>query len=97
MLFRSFDNNEINKFYKRSLVTLGLLLVHTNLFLQFLVQTKIINSTKFPKLAPRLSVFAYSAAIVTDFVLVYKKNKTLMADLDAKYTPIWTKITSELQ
>ena len=78
------------------MATLACLLVHTNFTLRFLLETKIINSTRFPRLSPRLAYWAYGAVMVVDFVIVYKMNNQMMAKLDAKYTPIWTKITSEL-
>jgi len=77
-----FDNNEINKFYKRSLVCFACLLLHANMTMQFLYQTKLVNERNYPKAFQYLPHWIYSGVVIANFAYIYRVNSKMMKEMD---------------
>ena len=86
----------MNKFYKRSLVSCGLVLGHTYIVVQFLYQSRLLSRTRTPKLIfENLPYVLYPAALIGLCVFMIRENNKILHRLDSKYTPIWIRITEQ--
>jgi hypothetical protein len=90
------DCDEINKFYKRSGVTCGLLFAHSYVAVQFLYESRIISKrTVAIGVFEKLPYALYIAPMCYLFYFMMTDFNKIARRLDAKYTPIWVRITEE--
>jgi len=88
------DMNELNKFYKRSLVTCFMVLGHVYALVHFSYESRILSKERLPKLFGTVGFIAYPISIVCLLPWLWKKNKEVVERLDCKYTPIWIRFTA---
>ena len=68
------DSDEINKFYKRSLVTCFVLLAHSYACIHFLYESRIVSKAYFPTVHKRLPYVLYPGVMLGLSVFVIRKN-----------------------
>ena len=68
------DSEEMNKFYKRSLVTCFVLLAHSYAFIHFSYESRIVSRVRTPTLAKRLPYVLYPGVLLGLCVFVIRKN-----------------------
>lgn len=90
------DCNEMNKFYKRSLVSCGLVIAHSYAVVHFLYMSRLVAKGRTPSLVFNyLPYGVYSAALAGLCVFMIRENGRILNRLDSKYTPIWVRITEQ--
>ena len=87
------DSEEMNKFYKRSLVTCFVLLAHSYAFIHFAYESRIVSRVRTPTLHKRLPYALYPGVLFGLCVFVIRKNWQIQERLDSKYTPIWLRVS----
>ncbi|CDW81436.1 UNKNOWN [Stylonychia lemnae] len=90
------DIEEINKFYKRTFVTLFAVVFHSYLGTTFLYESRILSKKRTPNVYHYLPWCVYPLGILGCIVYMYSQNKLIMERLDRKYTPIWLDISKKL-
>ena len=88
------DIEEINKFYKRSFVTLFAVLGQAYMTVSFLYESRLVNA-RYPRVFHNLPYFMYPGLTLATVIYIYRANTKVMANLDVKYTPIWIDISKE--
>lgn len=88
------DMEELNKFYKRSLVTCFLVLGHVYAVVQFSYESRLLRKDKLPRLFGVAGAVAYPISILCLLPWLWSQNKKVLEMLDSKYTPIWMKISA---
>ena len=86
--------DELNKFYKRSLVTCFLVLGHVYALVQFSYESRLLSKEKLPRLFGVAGAVAYPASIICLLPWLWRQNNYVIDRLDSKYTPIWMKISA---
>ena len=96
------DVNEINKFYKRCLVTAGLICVHAYGTMQILYTSRLLTEKGvhvFGRFVPTKLLYwnlPYAVYLGSMFFFgcwAYFRHGDLITRLDKKYTPIWMRIS----
>lgn len=78
------------------MVSGGLVFFHSYVTVQFLYDSRIVSKSTMPlKLFENLPYALYVAPIAYFCYYLVSENSKLIRRLDAKYTPIWVKITEE--
>ena len=88
------DMDELNKFYKRSLVTCFMVLGHIYAVVQFSYESRLLSKDRLPRLFGIAGAVAYPISIACLLPLLWSQNKKVVERLDCKYTPIWMKISA---
>ena len=88
------DMDELNKFYKRSLVTCFLVLGHVYALVQFSYESRLLSKEKLPRLFGVVGAIAYPISIACLLPWLWYQNTQVIDRLDCKYTPIWLKISA---
>jgi len=88
------DMDELNKFYKRSLVTCFLVLGHVYALVQFSYESRLLRKENLPRLFGVAGAVAYPVSIFCLLPWLWSQNKKVLEMLDSKYTPIWMKISA---
>ena len=68
------DSDEMNKFYKRSLITCFVLLAHSYAFIHFAYESRIVTKARLPTVHKSLPYVTYPAAMLGLCVFVLRKN-----------------------
>jgi len=89
------DIEQINKFYKRALMTMGLLMAHSYLAVTFLYESRFITERN-KKLFQYFPFCLYPGVLVVACIVMYRQNRALMRNMDGKYTPLWLEISKKL-
>ena len=90
------DCDELNKFYKRSMVSCALLIAHSYVLVQFSYQSRLISKAHSPRLLfEYMPYVVYPAAMIGLCVFMIRENGRILEKLDSKYTPIWVRITEK--
>ena len=75
---------------------MALLLVHEYCFVHFLYESRIISKRTVPiGIFEKLPYVFYIVPTTYFFFFMVSENTKVLRRLDAKYTPIWVKITEE--
>ena len=90
------DIDEVNKFYKRSFVTMFLLMAHSYATINFLYDSRFITQRGTPRLFAYLPYAVYPTALAGIIVYMFSTNTEIMGRLDKKYTPIWLEISKKI-
>ena len=88
------DMDEINKFYKRSLVTGFLVLGHVYALVSFSYESRLLSKERLPKLFGVAGFIFYPISIVCLLPILWSQHNKVINRLDSKYTPIWMRISS---
>ncbi len=72
------DIDEVNKFYKRSFVTMFLLVAHSYIVINFLYDGRFITHKRMPRVYSGLPWVAYPVALFGSIVYMYNENQRLM-------------------
>lgn len=88
------DNEEVNKIYKRALITLGVSTIQAFAVMTFMYDTNIISPKRTPRMYNYGSYVVYPSVVVMGLAVMYFKHKKLMDKLDRKYTPLWLEVSS---
>ena len=86
--------NEIDRFYKRSLVTCFLVLGHVYCLVQFSFESRIISKTSLPRLFGVVGAMAYPVSIACLLPVLWSQHTKVIDRLDSKYTPIWMRVSA---
>ena len=89
------DNEELNKFYKRSLVTCFLVFGHIFCLVHFSYESRIISKERLPRLFGYAGAAAYPAAFMLLIPFLWRQNRLVLERLDKKYTPIWLRVSAK--
>ena len=88
------DMDELNKFYKRSLVTCFMVFGHVYCLVQFSYESRLISKDRLPRLFGVAGAWAYPVAFMFLVPWLWRQNKNVLERLDSKYTPIWMRISA---
>jgi len=72
------DIEEVNKFYKRSFVTMFLLMVQSYVTINFLYDARFITSKRMPRVYSYLPWVIYPTALIGSCVFMFKENSRMM-------------------
>ena len=86
--------DELNKFYKRSLVTCFMVLFHMYALVSFSYESRLLSKERLPRLFGVVGFVAYPVSIACLLPILWSQNKKVIERLDSKYTPIWMKISA---
>lgn len=89
------DMDELNKFYKRTLVSCFLVLGHVYCLVQFTYESRLISKERLPRLFGVAGAAAYPVAFMFLLPMLWRQNKLVLERLDSKYTPIWMRISAK--
>ena len=87
--------DELNKFYKRSLVTCFMVLGNVYALVSFSYESRILSKERLPKLFGTAGFVAYPISLICLLPWLWKKNKEVLDRLDSKYTPIRMRISAK--
>ena len=90
------DVDDVNRFYKRSFVTMGLLMAHSYILINFLYDARFITLKRSPRAYQYLPWIVYPAALFGSVVYMVMENSKMMKKLDRKYTPMWLEISKKI-
>lgn len=90
------DISELNKFYKRSLVTMFAVVGHCYMTVNWLYDARFITHKGTPRLFTNLPYVIYPFVLVCAIGYMFKENSRLMNQLDRKYTPLWLEISKKI-
>ena len=68
------DIDEVNKFYKRSLITMFLAMAQSYITMQFLYQSRILGPKSLPRVYNYLGYFIYPTVFIVGGVFMFQKN-----------------------
>ena len=88
------DMDEINKFYKRSLVTGFLILGHVYALVSFSYESRLLTKERLPKFYGIAGFIFYPISMLCALPILWKQHNAVINRLDSKYTPIWLRISS---
>lgn len=90
------DSEELNKFYKRAIVSCAAAIGHAFVTVQFLYQSRLLTRRSVPRVVFDYTPYViYPAAVVGLCVFMVRENKRILDRLDSKYTPLWVRMTEE--
>jgi ABC-type polysaccharide transport system permease subunit len=90
------DIDEVNKFYKRSIITMFVLMVHSYITINFLYDARFVTQKRTPKVFTNLPYFVYPVVLAGSIVYMFSENSRMMNALDKKYTPLWLEISKKI-
>ena len=90
------DIDELNKFYKRSLVTMFMAMAHTFVVINFLYDARFVTPKSSPQVFVKLPWVAYPVVLAGCIAYIYRENSRMMGNLDRKYTPMWLEISKKI-
>ena len=90
------DIDELNKFYKRSLVTLFMAMAHSYVVINFLYDSRFVTPRGTPRLFANLPWAVYPTVLIGCIGYIYTQNSSMMGKLDRKYTPLWLEISKKI-
>jgi hypothetical protein len=90
------DVDELNKFYKRSLVTLFAVVAHSYMTVNWLYDARFISHKRSPRLFTSLPYGVYPVVIMGAIAYMFRENSRMMTSLDRKYTPLWLEISKKI-
>lgn len=90
------DIDEVNKFYKRALVTMFLVMGQAYITMNFLYDARFITQRGTPRLFASLPYGIYPAVLLGGIVYMFRENSRMMEHLDKKYTPLWLEISKKI-
>ena len=90
------DIDELNKFYKRSLVTMFMAMAHTFVVINFVYDARFVTPKGAPQVYVKLPWVAYPVVLASCIAYIYRENSRMMGNLDRKYTPMWLEISKKI-
>lgn len=87
--------DELNKFYKRTLVTCFMMLGHVYALVHFSYESRILSKSRLPRAFGIVGFVAYPVSIALLLPWLWSRHKGVLERLDSKYTPIWMKISAK--
>ena len=90
------DIDELNKFYKRSLVTMFIVMAHSYIAVNFLYDARFVTQRRLPRVYGSLPWAVYPLAALGSIVYMFTENTRIMGQLDRKYTPLWLEISNKI-
>ena len=73
-----------------------LLMAHSYMTINFLYDARFITAKSSPRLYTGLPYGVYPLVIVCSIAYMFRQNSNMMAQLDAKYTPLWLEISKKI-
>ena len=89
------DMDELNKFYKRTLVTCFMVLGHVYALVHFSYESRILSKERLPRAFGIIGFVAYPVSLAMLLPWLWSRHTRLVDSLDSKYTPIWMKISAK--
>jgi hypothetical protein len=90
------DIEELNKFYKRSFVTLFIVMAHSYMTVNWLYDARFITHKRSPRLFTSLPYAVYPLVLLGAILYMFRENGKIMNHLDLKYTPLWLEISKKI-